>query len=115
MHWNGCASPYVIPAKAGIQCRWIYSIGPHIAEAAKWFRKPADQGHAGAQFYLGLMYRDGQGVARNYALAYMWLSLAAAQNYEKARETLDDLEKKVTPQQRDEAQRMAREWKPIHK
>ena len=55
------------------------------------------------------MYRDGQGVARNYAHAYMWLSLATAQNYEKARQTLDDLEKKVTPQQRDEAQRMARE------
>ena len=30
MHWNGCASPHVIPAKAGIQCRWIYSIGPHV-------------------------------------------------------------------------------------
>ena len=59
------------------------------------------------------MYRAGQGVARNYALAYLWLSLAAAQNYEKARQTLNDLERKMTPQQRDEAQRMAREWKPI--
>ena len=96
----------------------IYNGGDGVtrdyAEAAKWFRMAAEQGHASAQFYVGLMYRDGQGVARNYAHAYMWLSLATAQNYAKARQALDDLEKKVTPQQRDEAQRMAREWKPIH-
>ena len=32
----------------------------HI-EAAKWFRKAAEQKHAKAQNLLGAMYRDGQG------------------------------------------------------
>ena len=69
--------------------------------------------NAHAQGFLGLMYHTGRGVARNYSLAYMWLSLAAAQNDDDAHHLLDVLEKQITPQQRDEAQRMARTWKPI--
>jgi TPR repeat protein len=33
------------------------------AEAARWYRKAADQGNALAQFGLGLMYDQGHGVA----------------------------------------------------
>jgi TPR repeat protein len=33
-----------------------------FAEAATWYRKAADKGHAGAQFYLGLLYASGRGV-----------------------------------------------------
>jgi TPR repeat protein len=36
------------------------------AEAARWYRKAADQGHAGAQFNLGAMYADGQSVSQDY-------------------------------------------------
>ena len=31
-------------------------------EAAIWFRKAADQGHAAGHFNLGVMYLQGQGV-----------------------------------------------------
>ena len=31
-------------------------------EAAKWYRLAAEQDHAGAQFNLGVMYHEGQGV-----------------------------------------------------
>ena len=34
------------------------------AEAAKWFRKAADQGHAAAQYNSGYAYDNGQGVPR---------------------------------------------------
>jgi TPR repeat protein len=34
-------------------------------EAAKWFRKAADQGYAPAQYNLGLLYLSGQGVAQS--------------------------------------------------
>ncbi len=37
------------------------------AQAAKWYRKAAEQGHAYAQFNLGYMYRFGQGVPQDYA------------------------------------------------
>eukprot|EP00013_Stygamoeba_regulata_P017405 CAMPEP_0177668222 /NCGR_PEP_ID=MMETSP0447-20121125/22628_1 /TAXON_ID=0 /ORGANISM="Stygamoeba regulata, Strain BSH-02190019" /LENGTH=75 /DNA_ID=CAMNT_0019174679 /DNA_START=300 /DNA_END=526 /DNA_ORIENTATION=- len=31
-------------------------------EAADWFRKAAEQGHVGAQYNMGVMYLDGEGL-----------------------------------------------------
>ena len=47
------------------------------AQAAEWYRKAADQGFAGAQVNLGLLYANGQGVARDYAEALKWFRSAA--------------------------------------
>ena len=49
------------------------------AEALKWYRLAADQGHANAQNGLGLMYGSGHGVAQDYAEAVKWYRLAAEQ------------------------------------
>jgi len=57
------------------------------------------------------MYFKGQGVPLDYVLAYMWATLAAAQGLESASEMRDILEKRMTPAQLAEAQRLAREWK----
>jgi len=81
-------------------------------EALRWFRLAADQGHAGSQDFIGNMYVLGQGVPRDYVLAHMWSNLAAAQGYELAIEARDLLEKRMTPAQLAEAQRLAREWTP---
>jgi TPR repeat protein len=48
------------------------------ALAAEWYRKAAEQGDAGAQGTLGLLYSIGQGVPRSDVEAYYWLDLAAA-------------------------------------
>jgi hypothetical protein len=48
-------------------------------EAAKWFRKAAEQGNAGAQYNLATAYANGEGVSKDYVQAYMWFMLAAAQ------------------------------------
>jgi len=81
-------------------------------EAVRWFREAADQGNAAAQNNLGQMYYQGSGVQQDYVQAYMWVSLAAVQGYELAAQGLEILEKKMTPDQLAEAQRLAREWKP---
>ena len=47
------------------------------AEAVYWYRLAADQGLAGAQFNLGVMYSEGQGVPQNDAEAVRWHRLAA--------------------------------------
>lgn len=83
------------------------------AEAVKWFRQAADQGDVIAQTFLGSMYEKGQGVPQDYVQAHMWFNLAAAQQQEKAVAARDQLAKKMTPAQIAEAQRLAREWKPI--
>jgi hypothetical protein len=47
--------------------------------AAKAYRQAADQGNDGAQFILGVMYANGQGVPRDQAEAVRWYVKAAQQ------------------------------------
>jgi TPR repeat protein len=49
------------------------------AEALRWFRKAADQGNADAQFNIGMMYENGEGVTQDYAEALRWYQKAADQ------------------------------------
>ena len=92
-------------------------MGLSIVILLPWYRLAADQGDAGAQFNLGIMYANGEGVPKDYVLAYMWRNLAAAGASEadirekaaKAREALAGM---MTPAQVAEAQRMSREWRP---
>jgi uncharacterized protein len=58
------------------------------AEAAKWYRRAAAQGHAGAQFNLGRRYADGRGVPQDYAEAVKWLRRAAEQGLADAQNDL---------------------------
>jgi TPR repeat protein len=48
------------------------------------WRSLADQGFAEAQFILGMMYAQGQGVAQNYAEAARWFRRAAEQGDPRA-------------------------------
>jgi TPR repeat protein len=58
------------------------------AEAARLFCLAADQGHAGAQNNLGIIFEKGRGVAFNRAEAIRWYRLAAAQGRAKAAASL---------------------------
>ena len=77
-----------------------------------WWRVAAAQGHARSQSVLGAMYGLGQGVPKDYVLAYNWLNLSAAQGEKDAAEARDDIAKRMTPSQIQEAQTLAREFKP---
>ena len=55
-----------------------YRLGDY-AEAVKWYRMAAEQGHAVAQHNLGFMYAEGQGVPQDYAEAFRWYRMAAEQ------------------------------------
>jgi len=48
-------------------------------ESALWYRKAAEQGHASAQAWLGVMYNLGFGVNRDYKVAAKWYRKAADQ------------------------------------
>jgi len=54
------------------------------ATALPIFQHLADQGHAKAQFNLGVMYRNGQGVPQDNAAAARWYRKAANQGHAKA-------------------------------
>ena len=51
------------------------------AEAASWHLKAAGQGHAGAQYKLGVMHYRGQGVTEDQTEAVRWHLKAAGQGH----------------------------------
>jgi len=46
------------------------------AQAAEWFRKAADQGMAGSQMTLAMMYEQGLGVEKDPQAAKHWYDQA---------------------------------------
>ncbi len=101
----------------------MYSNGQGVpqdyAEAAKWYRKSAEQGHASAQINLAFMYGNGQGVSHDYVQAHMWYNLAAAslpgEDRDRATKNRDIVAGLLTPAQIAEAQRLAGKWRPPEK
>ncbi len=87
------------------------------AKALQWYRKAAEQGEVTAQYNLGVMYDNGQGVPQDYAQAHMWYNLAASrfppgENRDIAVNNRDVVAERMTPAQIAEAQKLAREWRP---
>jgi TPR repeat protein len=78
----------VAPASAGPSDDWHAAFDAlkrsDYATALALFRSMAEQGHAGAQFQLGFIYRNGWGAPQDYAEALKWFRRAAAQGYRAA-------------------------------
>jgi len=77
--------------------------------ALREFRLAAEQGNALAQYNLGIMYGNGQGLPQNHQLAYMWFSLAAAKGVERAASVRDKAAGNMTPEQIGRAQQLSTE------
>lgn len=84
-------------------------------EAAKWYRKAAEQGHAGAQLYLGSLLAEGKGVEQDFIEAFKWVTLAkqgSAFDKIAATQAHKRLVALMTTEQIAEGQRLAREFIP---
>ena len=60
-------------------------------QAFAWYQKAANQGFAGAQSNLGMMYYTGQGVAQNHQQAVAWWQKAANQGDIEAQYNLGNI------------------------
>ena len=78
------------------------------AEAVRWCRLAAEQGYAGAQYNLGIMYGTGRGVLQDKVLAHMWFNIAGVNGDEGAREDRDTLERYMTRAEISRATKLAR-------
>jgi uncharacterized protein len=95
-----------------------YQQGDHglpkdYSEAAKWYRKAADQGHAGAQLYLGVYLCN---VKQEVVEAYKWFQLAKRGNDADrvaATQSQDQLVDHMTPEQIAEGRKLVSEFKPV--
>ncbi len=89
-----------------------------VSEAARWYRMAAEQGNRPAQGALGRLLAGGGGVAGDPVLAHMWLSLAtrppvpAGDEHASLAALLTEVAARLAPDQRAEAERLARAWKP---
>ena len=103
-------------AEAQVNLGILYDYGRGVQQdfkkAVYWYRLSAKQGNHLAQRRLGLMYERGDGVQRDYVQAYMWYVLGAANGSERGIALRDTLAKQMTPEQIDEAQKLAKEWRP---
>lgn len=105
------------------------------AEAALWFLRAAEKGDEFASFTIGTMFARGEGVKQDFVQAYKWFSVAANSSTQEdadlltpwglgifqptrlstaelASQARDRMALRMTPQQIDEAQRLAREFRP---
>jgi len=55
-----------------------------VSQKYFYAKRAAERGNARAQFDLGLMYANGNGVEKNEALALMWFNRASQNNFAKA-------------------------------
>jgi hypothetical protein len=88
-----------------------YRSGGFGAAATAWLPL-AEAGGIWAQFYLGGLYHDGDGVPMNLPRAHMWWTLAARGGHLAARKLLAELEPRMDADARAEAEALAEVWQP---
>ena len=88
------------------------SVPEDDAKAVRWYRRAAEQGYEKAQHNLGWSYATGRGVPKNKVKAYAWWRISAKQGRKIAKRNKGIVEKKMTPAQIAEAQKLSSElWK----
>jgi TPR repeat protein len=108
-----------VPAVAGSieDAKKAYDGGDY-RKAIRIYKPLAEQGDAEAQYALGYMYRNGEGVPKDYVKAYMWFTLAIARlpRLDTAGRSLAESNRTLvatmmTPVQIAKAQKLAKKWK----
>jgi len=69
----------------------------------------AEKGDAAAQYYMGIMYANGQGVEQDFVVAYAWYSIAAEEQ-DFAEENRDDIERSMSLAQLEKAKKLVKEF-----
>jgi len=85
-----------------------YQSGDYATALREW-TPLAEQGYAEAQYNLGLMYRNGQGVLQDNIYAHMWGNIASSNGSENGGKLRDIVAEDMTPAQLEKAQDLARE------
>ncbi len=84
----------------------------HDVEALRWFDAAGEQGDKEALVSIGIFHADGRGVPRDTFKAYMWWEIAARHGSGLARALQTTVERQLTQAEKDEARRLADEWRP---
>ena len=79
-------------------------------EAARWYRKAAEQGEYAALWQLGLIYDKGEIVKKDKVLAGALLLMSYARGNEFAAFKLQSLQEELTTEQKNKVDKTVKEW-----
>lgn len=83
--------------------------GANYDKAMLIWKPLAESGNAAAQYYMGVMYANGQGVEKDFIKAYAWYSVAAVEQ-DMAEENRDDIAEQMSGAQIERAKKLAQEF-----
>lgn len=83
--------------------------------AARLWYSQASTGDAIAQYNLGRLYAQGEGVPRDMAEAYKWFALSRAAGRSEGNVALNKIARTMTAAQIAEGQRRAELWRRAHR
>lgn len=101
---GGDAEAKFISEECCVKSEEVYK---NFAEAAKWYRKVAEQGDANAQRNLGLYYIQEK---RDNVRGYAWILLSVKNGLEDLTSKLAELEKQMDKGEIERAKKLAEEY-----
>lgn len=101
---GGDAETKFISEECCVKSEEVYK---NFAEAAKWYRKVAEQGDANAQRNLGLYYIQEK---RDNVRGYAWIFLSVKNGLEDLTSKLAELEKQMDKGEIERAKKLAGEY-----
>lgn len=101
---GGDAEAKFISEECCVKSEEVYK---NFAEAAKWYRKVAEQGDANAQRNLGLYYIQEK---RDNVRGYAWILLSVKNGLEDTTSKLAELEKQMDKGEIERAKKLAGEY-----
>ena len=110
--WKEKAEEGDTSAQNYLGIHYYLGLGVHrdYSMAFKWYERAATAGDINAQRNLGLMYESGQGVALDYEKAFIWLYAAHRQGNKNANAPLGTLGNKLSPNNKMQLRKVAREY-----
>lgn len=101
---GGDAEAKFISEECCVKSEEVYK---NFAEAAKWYRKVAEQGDANAQRNLGMYYIQEK---RDNVRGYAWILLSVKNGLEDSTSKLAELEKQMDKGEIERAKKLAEEY-----
>lgn len=101
---GGDAEAKFISEECCVKSEEVYK---NFAEAAKWYRKVAEQGDANAQRNLGMYYIQEK---RDNVRGYAWILLSVKNGLEDTTSKLAELEKQMDKGEIERAKKLAEEY-----
>jgi TPR repeat protein len=107
--WNAASSQGYLPAQNLLALKHYYGgdvFGPQpgwtqdYRKSFSLWQQSARRGEVTSQFMLGVLYKDGHGVERDYIEAYAWLTIALQGDYKLATDVLTELSRMMTAEQK---------------